>query len=260
MRRALFTLLVLLLPAVAHAQVPVDALVNLDNVSPAAPGTQLSATILNNGTIGGMTWGSSSGNLAAMTVGPHQSACALGTSVTVAGSTYTSASNSQSYAYNNNSNFSWWTLALPGQTKTSMAGCITLPQNASSASVMDLWEMQDGAGHFVIIQLNTGYCIRMETDGNGTLVSGCVQGQAGASYWCTILDDEVTLPFQVLVEVFVFLDNFSFLDEISNAAAISVAQMVPHESELALGLIQKCSLDFFAVQLAVVLPEVIEIG
>ncbi|HET8925036.1 MAG TPA: hypothetical protein VFN26_18795 [Candidatus Acidoferrum sp.] len=193
MRHAVFTILLiialLLLPATSHAQIPVDGLVNMDNVSPSAPGTQLSATILNNGTLGGMTWGSSSGTLSAMTVGPHQAACALGTSVTVGGSTYTSANNSQSYAYNNSSNFSWWTLSLGGQRKISMAGCITTPI-ANPSNVMDLWEMQDSAGHFVIIQLINNYCFRIETDGNGTLTSGCINAQAGVSYWCSLLDDE----------------------------------------------------------------------
>lgn len=193
MRKVLTVLAVgLLLPLLASAQTPVDALITLDNVSPSPVGTQITGAILNNGTVGtSLGFGSPNGTLSAMTVGPHQPACNLGTPVSIAGTTYIPATPSQSFAYNNSSNFSNWNGSIPGgKRKASVGVCVTFNSIPSISNLFDMVGIFDTSGHYVMFQLRNTNCINLETDGAGTVHSGCITGAAGATYWCTFQDDE----------------------------------------------------------------------
>jgi hypothetical protein len=180
-------LLILFSEAAAHAQMRVDDLMTLTNVQ---SGTQVSASSLSAGTLGTATsWSQSSGSLSAMTVGPHQSKCSVGTAI-VAGNSISNPS-SQPFAYNNSSNFTYWTRTIPsGHRKVAFGVCVTMNSIPSISNLYDMIVVFDPQGHYVAFQLRSQNCINIETDGNGTLHSGCITGQAGASYWCTFLDDE----------------------------------------------------------------------
>src|SRR5258708_177440 len=154
MRRFLVLLLLLTFSIFkAHAQTPVDALVNMDKTSPSPAGTQLTSTILNDGTVGsGITWNTGTGSLSAMTVGVHNPLCNLGTPISAGGVTYTQAAQSQSFAISNSSNFSYWTGNLPSVTKTSVGACLTF-NGVPYSSLMDKIRIDSLTGFDAVLQV-----------------------------------------------------------------------------------------------------------
>lgn len=148
---------------------PVNTLLNLDVNTPSSAGTQLTSTILNNGTVVGSPWSSSSGTLSAMTVGAHQSGCSMPAVVSVGSVEIDASVPTQSFAYNNTSNFSWWVQNVSGSpTKMSVGFCISpgLPSQTSSGSPADLVWLNTNLGKYSIIQECTN--VNGSTCGSGT--------------------------------------------------------------------------------------------
>jgi hypothetical protein len=190
----------------ASAQVPVDAYLNLGSAtsSPAAPGTQVTAAILNNGTLGSaLSWSATMGNQSTMKVGGHVSGCNLGTNISVNGVTYTPSTPSQSFAYNDNTNFSDWQARTPGGTKVSVGFCFQSGiAPSATGSLVDRLVIYSNTGHFAVFQQcpgGGGSCVDnkfwIETDGaNGTTTthSGGIVIETGVPYWVTMQADFTT--------------------------------------------------------------------
>lgn len=190
--RVLIVILLLLLPAIASAHVSVDTLIDMDNVSPSSPGTQITATILSNGTVGSWGgWNNIVGTANSLSVGSHNPVCSLGTSISVGSTTYTPASPSQSISLNNASSFTYMVGTIPGgPSKVSVGGCITFGGVPGTSNLMDMLRINGSNGGYVVLQLKNGSCINIETDGNGTQHSGCiVPSGSSPTYWCTMLVD-----------------------------------------------------------------------
>ncbi len=191
MRHALFAIPALLLPAIIQAQVPVDDFINLDNVSPQAPGTQLTTTTLGNGSMGALSGWSLTGTSSSMTVGNHQSGCNLGIAVTVNGGTYTSASPSESFALNNSSNFSYWMAnTSSGHTKISIGWCEVFGAIPTATNLMDMVRVDATSGFAAIAQLRPGSgpgCLNIEA--SGVVHSPCITLSNGGTYWCSLFVD-----------------------------------------------------------------------
>src|SRR5713226_4167043 len=71
--------------------------------------------------------------------------------------------------------------------------------------------------------------------------------------------NEVTRTLQVLIDVFVLLLDAPVLDELPNRAPRPLAQVVPDEAELTFRLVQKSSFNLLAIELTVVLQQMIKI-
>jgi hypothetical protein len=194
MRRVLLAVLVLVLPAIMHAQTPVDTLINMDHSSPSSPGTQITTTILSNGTIGSWGgWNNIVGSGSNLTVGAHNPSCALGTPISVGGTTYLPTSASQAISLNNSSSFTYMVGSIPSQSKISVAGCITFGGVPNTTNLMDMVRINGAKGGYAVLQLRSGNCINIETDGNGTQHSGCITPSGNQpTYWCTMLVDPTT--------------------------------------------------------------------
>jgi len=193
--------LILAFCAVAYSQTPVDGYVNLYLTTHSAPGTVLTPTILNNGSTGSglAAWGPMTGSN--MTVGSHNPACYLGTSITVAGgAVHTPATPSQAFAMDMTNSADTWALMNLNNTsnKVSVGGCFQLP--TSGTNVMDILSIFDNAGHAVWMQFANGAtCVRMESVLGGTNTSPCITVTAGSTYYITVLVDEVAGSTSVAV-------------------------------------------------------------
>src|SRR5262249_27739211 len=75
----------------------------------------------------------------------------------------------------------------------------------------------------------------------------------------SIVMNEVTSALQVFIDVFVFLLDTPVLHDLTNRATGTIAQMVPDEAELAFCFIKKRRFYFLAVELAIVLHQIIKI-
>jgi hypothetical protein len=192
MRRFVVLLLLPFSVFKAAAQTPVDALVNMDKISPSPAGTQLTSTILNNGTVGsGITWNTGTGNLSAMTVGAHNSLCNLPTPISAGGVTYTQAAQSQSFAVSNSSNFSYWTGNLPSVTKISVAACLTF-NGVPYSSLMDKIRIDSLTGFDAVLQVQNGSTLEIEVGiGGGSIAhsSAITTVSNGLTLWCSLFVD-----------------------------------------------------------------------
>lgn len=193
MRRFLF-LLLLLAPFAfkAEAQTPVDALVTLDYTSPPAIGTQLTSTILSNGTIGsGISWTSSSGTASSLTVGAHNPLCNLGASVTDGGTTYNSATQSQGFDISNASNFSYWQGNLPSVAKISVGACVTF-NGVPYSSLMDKIRIDSLTGFDAVLQVQNGSTLEIEVGVGGGSIQhspAITTVSNGLTLWCSLFVD-----------------------------------------------------------------------
>src|SRR6202522_4515655 len=168
-----------------------------------SPGTTLTTSILNTATIGGsVTWSLSTTPITGLAVGPSQGS--MGGSITVAGTTYPIGTTTQSMALNNgvtaplyvskNNDFGGYPTVVAN-------GFITFgPPNAGySGQDFDYVSLTDWNGNYVILELNNGdadglggcYCVRIETNGNGTIYSSNTAITPGHRYSYSLLFDEV---------------------------------------------------------------------
>jgi hypothetical protein len=165
-------------------------------------GTTLTSTILNAGTVGGsVTWSLSKSPLTGYTVGASQGS--LGGTITVGGTPYPANTTTQSLALSHGA------AGLYIQTSNTFSGHATVvangyitfgPPNAGPNGVAFAYvTMTDWNGHYVVLELNNGnangqgncYCVRIETDGNGTLYSSNTPVTPGYRYSYSMLFDEV---------------------------------------------------------------------
>jgi len=104
---------------------------------------------------------------------------------------YTSTSPSQSISLNNSSSFTYMVGSIPGgHSKISVAGCITFGGVPGTSNLMDMVRINGANGGYAVLQLRSGNCINIETDGNGTQHSGCITPSGTSpTYWCTMLVD-----------------------------------------------------------------------
>src|SRR5262245_61496930 len=65
---------------------------------------------------------------------------------------------------------------------------------------------------------------------------------------------------QIVVKMFLLLFDAAVGNKVADAAPVAFAKMVPDEAELALRFVEERCLDLFTIQLAIVVPEVIEVG
>jgi hypothetical protein len=236
MRRFLVLLVLLasfIFPFQVKAQTPVDALVNMDKTSPSPAGTQLTSTILNNGTIGGgITWNSSAGNQSAMTVGAYNPLCNLETSISAGGVTYTPATQSQSFAISNSSNFSYWTGVLPSVTKISVGACVTF-NGAPYSNLMDKIRIDALSGFAAILQVRNGGDVEIEADqGGGSIIhsNNAVTVTAGTTYWCSLFVDTGA----GLAKLACYLPTAPYT-QVGTTASVNFSSSLGHITHLLLG-------------------------
>jgi hypothetical protein len=181
-------LLILAAMGALMGQTALDGLITMNATSPSAPGTQLTPTILANGTVGSLSGYSITGTGSALTVGGHQPLCTINTPVSVGTHIYSPQATSQSIALNTASNFTYIGLDLPGSsTVSSLGACITFGGVPNITNLQDMMGMYGSSGGYVILQLRNGSCINIETDGSGTLHSGCITPSGTApTYWCSM--------------------------------------------------------------------------
>jgi len=174
--------------AVVSAQAQTTSVNAIITLGSATPGATLTSSILSNGTAGSLSGWSSSGASADMTVGTHNAACTLQNTITVGGSTYSSATPSQSFAMNMKTANTFWTADYTGgKNKIAISFCLTLPTSASN--VMDIVSIQDASGFTTWLQIGNGATsLDLEVTPNPTTAS--VPVTPGGTYWISMLDDE----------------------------------------------------------------------
>lgn len=184
----------LLIAGQAAAQTAVNNLVTLDATTPSAVGTQISAAILNNGTIGSsLGWGAMNGTASAMTVGPHVPGCELGNPVSISTTTYIPATPSLSFAYNNTATFSNWSAGIPaGHRVVSISVCFQANAAGIISNLFDMIGLYDTGGHYVFFQMQSSPSggVDIETDGSGTTHSASIILTTGKTYRCTMQSNE----------------------------------------------------------------------
>ena len=166
------------------------------------PGTVLTTSILGAGTMGTAdSWSLNTSPITGFTVAASQGA--MGGSITVAGTTYPIGTATQSMAFDHGQGVPRMILGAPAVTGVSTVvanGFITFgpPNVGFSAANFDYVLLGDSNGHYAILQLNNGngngtgscYCVRLETDGNGTLQSSNTPITPGHRYSYSLLFDE----------------------------------------------------------------------
>ena len=128
----------------------------------------------------------------------------MGGSITVAGTTYPVGTTTQSLSLDNGQSapITVEGIVADGGALTVVAnGFITFgPPNVTFAGRdFDMVVLGDELGHYAVLQLNNGdadaaggcYCVRIETDGNGTLHSSNTAITPGHRYSFSLLFDEV---------------------------------------------------------------------
>lgn len=166
------------------------ALMNLDLVTPSAPGTALTNAIFINGTAGTALsgWGSS-GTTANMTVGPHIPGCPLGVPVVVAGVNYSVATISRSFDLLATSNNTFWTgnYTSGGSKKSVFSFCLLMPTSASN--VMDIFNLQDSVQGFIQwLQVDTN-ATQLDVEVTPSPITTHINVSQGGAYWVTMLID-----------------------------------------------------------------------
>jgi hypothetical protein len=167
-----------------------------------SPGTVLTTSILGAGTIGTAdSWSLSTSPITGFTIAASQGA--MGGSITVAGTTYPVGTTTQSMAFDHGQTAPRMVLASPshaGVTTVVANGFITFgpPNVGFSAANFDYVLLGDSNGHYAILQLSNGnangagncYCVRLQTDGNGTVQSSNTAITPGHRYSYSLLFDE----------------------------------------------------------------------
>lgn len=186
--------LLLFFPLVGFGQTAVDAIINMNNSSPAAPGTTISTTILSNGTIGTMGGWSITGTGSSLTVGAHNPLCSLPVSLTMGGVTYSSGFTSQSISLNNASNFTYvGTSASGSHSKVTISGCIKFGGNTVTTNLMDQIAVLATSSGGAWLQQNTGGHIEIESVFGSTHHSpNITPGVANPTLWCSFSVDPTT--------------------------------------------------------------------
>ena len=166
------------------------------------PGTVLTTSIMGAGTIGTAdSWSLSTSPITGFTVAASQGA--MGGSITVAGTTYPIGTTTQSMAFDHGQSAPRMVFASParsGITTVVANGFITFgpPSVGFSAANFDYVLLGDSNGHYATLQLNNGnangagscYCVRLQTDGSGTLQSSNTPITPGHRYSYSLLFDE----------------------------------------------------------------------
>ena len=166
-----------------------------------SPGTVLTTSILGAGTVGTpIRWFLSTSPITGFTVAASQGG--MGGSITVAGTTYPVGSTTQSMAFDHGQSLPREVAGVPTGVPTVVVnGFITFgpPNVGFSAADFDYVFVEDGNGHYAVLDLNNGngdgtgacYCVRIETDGNGALQSSNTVVIPGHRYSYSLLFDEV---------------------------------------------------------------------
>lgn len=188
MRKFLLALALLVAPAFAQ-----NGLVNMFNISPQAPGTTVTAAILQNGTVGsGLATPSLSptGTAANFTVGAHNANCTLPENVTISGTTERPMMPSQSLNLLMSSSLTYWTTGVtPGQVY-SWTACVTVPGGSPAPSFIDLARTDSDNGKISVFQIvNNGTCARIERDTFAT--SSCITVAPLQTFWATYKVDNI---------------------------------------------------------------------
>src|ERR1700690_4209321 len=188
MRKLLF---LLLLPFVCFAQTPAAGIMNLYETTPSVPGTQLTGTIMNNGSVGITSWSSTGGSLAKLTVGPHQPLCNLPVTLTNGGTSYTPQMLSQSFKMDMSTNNQYYQGNVAGVgSQAVILFCLTAP--SVPTNLQDIVPVQDSINGFTMfLQLDIipQLAINIETLNGGTHHSGYINLTAGTTYLIEALDD-----------------------------------------------------------------------
>lgn len=197
-----FSLLLFLMPSTLFGQTPAAAILNLYNTTPSAPGTQLTSTILANGTVGGFSaWASTGGTLSKLTVGPHNPLCNLPVTLTNGGVSYTPAMLSQSFKMDMSTNFQYWQTSVAGVgSQAVIIFCITVPNTPTN--LQDIIPIQDdtnGFNMFVQLDNQSGLVINLERTFSGTQHSTYISLTPGTTYLMEALDDETNGHMQLAV-------------------------------------------------------------
>lgn len=173
---------------------PVAAILNMYNASPAAPGTQLTTTILNNGVIGTLGGFSITGTGASLTVGAHNPLCSLPVSASLSGITYTSGFISQAIALNNASSFTYvGTSASGSNPKVTVSGCITFGGNTVTTNIMDqIAVLASGSGGAFLQQSTSGHIEIESVFGSTHHSPNITPGVANPTLWCSFSVDPTT--------------------------------------------------------------------
>lgn len=181
---------------------PVDAYIDMNTSS---PGTQITTTIMGNGTLGlGNTagWSASASPPTGMTVASHRSSCTLLGTPQVNGTIYPTNHTSQAVAYDNANNVTYVRISvLPDSTQMTISGCFS-PGAASvaqgSAQLFDMVGFTGATGSGGAMQLNNGNCggaavygMNLETVGVGAGHSTCIPVVSGNFYWFSMTQDQV---------------------------------------------------------------------
>ncbi len=191
MKRIVLLLVLTVSPVFAQSWSPltVDLLVPMNT---STPGTALTSTIMQNGTVSdcsGCTWASPpAGN----TVGSFQPGCANIGAVTVNGVTYPTGSLTyNSIAHADSANGTVWNFNFSNKpTNLSIGACIKLGMPGQpNGNDYDYWMVQDLAGNFALLQFtnNCGsgnFATRIEIDGGVT--SGCINVATQGTYYFSL--------------------------------------------------------------------------
>ena len=177
-----------------------DEWIQMDTSS---PGTVLTPEILNAGTVGPpVGWSVRRTPLTGFTVGESQGG--MGGSITVGGTTFPVGTTTRSLALDHGQSAPITIEGIVSDAGASTVvanGFITFgePNATFAGKDFDLVVLGDPNGHYAVLQLNNGdadgaggcYCVRIETDGNGTLHSSNTAITPGHRYSFSLLFDEV---------------------------------------------------------------------
>lgn len=190
----------------------VDNFVDMNTAT--TSGTTLTPTIMNNGTQGfsSLNWTMSPSTPTGLTITTHGIDRLVPTVVRGVG-TFAANSTTRRIALDDSKTLTYAIAAipLPQGFKTSVGMWITLgPTNISpSGNVWDLIRLENGLGHYSILQLNSGagaggkgYSVDVETDpGSVTTVTGTTTLTQGATYWFSLWVDFGT-TFTTQLDIF----------------------------------------------------------
>ena len=149
-----------------------------------------------------MTWNLSPNPITGFTVAASQGG--MGGSITVAGTNYPVGTTTQSMSFDHGQSLPRMVKAVPtvtGFPTVVVNGFITFgpPNVGFSAGNFDYVLLADTNNHYAVLELNNGnadgtgscYCVRIQTDGSGSLQSSNTAVTPGHRYSYSLLFDEV---------------------------------------------------------------------
>lgn len=182
-------LILFVLTVSAFAQTAVDGYVNLNLASPAAPGTALTSTIMNNGSTGAISGWALTGTTSAMSVGTHNPNCTLTKPITTSGVTYGVGSTSQSFSMSMVANTAA-TGSVSGTGRVTVLSTCWKAPSGTPTNVEDVWSFElSTMGFEMWVQWVPSNCLRIESAKDGFATSGCIILVPGNTYQVVILDD-----------------------------------------------------------------------